>query len=130
MTEGEMVGWQHQLNGYEFEQAPGDGEGQGRLTCCIPWGCKELDTTEGLILPREAITNVDSILKSRDITLPTKIHLVKAIVFPVVMYGCESWTKKKVEGSRIDAFKLWCLIKTLKSPLDSREIKPVNPKTN
>ena len=46
MTEGEMVGWQHQLNGYEFEQAPGDGEGQGRLTCCIPWGCKELDTTE------------------------------------------------------------------------------------
>ena len=106
MTEGEMVGWQHQLNGYEFEQAPGDGEGQGRLTCCIPWGCKELDTTEGLILPREAITNIDSILKSRDITLPTKIHLVKAVVFPVVMYGCESWTIKKAEHHRIGAFEL------------------------
>ena len=61
-----------------------------------------------LLVGREAMTNLDSILKSRDITLPTKIHLVKAISFPVVMYGCESWTLKKVEHRRIDAFELWC----------------------
>ena len=69
------------------------------------------------------MTNLDSILKSRDITLPTKVHLVKAMVFPVVMYGCESWTVKKAER-RIDAFELW-LEKTLESPLDSKEIKSV-----
>ena len=61
-----------------------------------------------LLLGRKVITNLDSILKSRDITLPTKIHLVKAMVFPVVMYGCESWTVKKAEHQRIDAFELWC----------------------
>ena len=61
-----------------------------------------------LLLGRKAMTNLDSILKSRDITLPTKVHLVKAIVFPVVMYGCESWTIKKAECHRIDAFELWC----------------------
>ena len=62
-----------------------------------------------LLLGREAMTNLDSILKSRDITLPTKVrHLVKAMVFPVVMYGCESWTIKKAEHGRIDAFELWC----------------------
>ena len=74
------------------------------------------------------MTNLDSILKSRDITLLPKVHLVKAMVFPVVMYGCESWTKKKAEHQRIDAFKFWCW--TLESPLDSKEIKPVNPKGN
>ena len=73
------------------------------------------------------MTNLDSILKSRDFTLPTKVHLVKAMVFPVVTYGCESWTIKKVERRRIDAFELWY---TLESPLDSKEIKPVNPKEN
>ena len=61
-----------------------------------------------LILGRKAMTNIDSILKSRDIILPTKVHLVKAIVLPVVMYGCESWTIKKAEHQRIDAFELWC----------------------
>ena len=61
-----------------------------------------------LLLGRKAMTNLDNILKSRDITLPTKVHLVKAIVFPVVMYGCESWTIKKAEHQRIDAFELWC----------------------
>ena len=61
-----------------------------------------------LLLGRKAMTNLDSILKSRDITLPTKVPLVKAMVFPVVMYGCESWTIKKAEGRRIDAFELWC----------------------
>ena len=61
-----------------------------------------------LLLGRKVVTNLDSILKSRDITLPTKVHLVKAIVFPVVMYGCESWTVKKAERLRIDVFELWC----------------------
>ena len=61
-----------------------------------------------LLLGRKAMTNLDSILKSRDITLPTKVHLVKAKIFPVVMYGCESWTTKKAEHQRIDAFELWC----------------------
>ena len=61
-----------------------------------------------LLLGRKVMTNLDSILKSRDITLPTKVHLVKAMVFPVVMYGCESWSIKKAERQRIDAFELWC----------------------
>ena len=75
------------------------------------------------------MTNLDSILKSRGITLSTKGHLVKAIAFPSVMYGCESWTIKKAEHQRIDVFELW-LEKTLESPLDYKEIKPVNPKGN
>ena len=61
-----------------------------------------------LLLGRKVMTNLDSILKSRDITLPTKVHLIKAVVFPLVMYGCESWTVKKAEHRRIDAFELWC----------------------
>ena len=73
--------------------------------------------------------DLDSILKSRDITLPTKVHLVKAMVFPVVMYQCESWTVKKAECQRIDAFELW-LEKTLESPSDCKEIQPVHPKGN
>ena len=71
------------------------------------------------------MTNLDSIFKSRDITLPTKVRLVRAMVFPVVMYGCESWTVKKAECQRIDAFELWCW-RTLKSPLDCKEIQPVH----
>ena len=67
-----------------------------------------------LLLGRKAMTNLDSILKSRDITLPTKVHLVKAMVFPVVMYGCESWTVKKTEHRRTDAFELWCWRKPLR----------------
>ena len=72
------------------------------------------------------MTNLDSIFKSRDITLPTKVRLVKAMVFPVVMYGCESWTVKKAECQRIDAFDLWVLEKILESPLDCKEIQPVH----
>ena len=71
------------------------------------------------------MTNLDSIFKSRDITLPAKVRLVKAMVFPVVMYGRESWTVKKAERRRIDAFELWCWKKTLESPLDCKEIQPV-----
>ena len=69
-----------------------------------------------LLLGRKAMTNLDSILKTRDITLPTKVHLVRAMVFPVVMYGCESWTTKKAEHQRIDAFELWCWRRLLRVP--------------
>ena len=81
-----------------------------------------------LLFGRKVMTNLDSIFKSRDITLPTKVHLVKAIVFPVVMYGCESWTVKKAEHQRIDAFELWCWRRLLRVPLDCKEIHPVHPK--
>ena len=83
-----------------------------------------------LVLGRKAMTNLDSILKRRDITLLTKVCLVKAIVFPVVMYGCESWTIKKAECRRIDAFELWCWRRLLRVLWTAREIKPVNPKGN
>ena len=113
-----------------------DGETMDRVTDFIFLGSKI--TADGdcsheikrrLLLGRKAMTNLDSILKSRDITLPAKVHLVKAMVFPVVMYGCESWTIKKAECQRIDAFELWCW-KRLESPLDCKEIKSVNPKGN
>ena len=75
------------------------------------------------------MTILYSILKNRDITLPTKVHLIESMIFPLVMYGSESWTIKKAEHRKIDAFELWC-IRRLLSPLDSMEIKPVNPKGN
>ena len=74
-----------------------------------------------LLLGRKAVTNLDNVLKSRDITLPTKVHLVKATVFPVAMYGCESWTIKKAEYQRIDAFELWCWRRLLRV-LDCKKI--------
>ena len=80
-----------------------------------------------LLPERKVMTNLDSILKSRDITLPIKVCLVKVMVFPVVLYGCESWTIKKAEHWRIDAFELWCW-RRLESPLDCKEIQPVHPK--
>ena len=80
-----------------------------------------------LLLGRKVMTNLDSILKSRDIILSTKVHLVKAMVFPVVMYGCESWTITKAECIRIDAFELWYGQRFLRS-LDCKEIQPVHPK--
>ena len=83
-----------------------------------------------LFFGRKLMTNLESILKSRDITLPTKVCLIKTMVFPVVMYGCEGWTIKRAEHRRIDAFELWCWEKTLESPLDCKEIHPVNPKGN
>ena len=78
------------------------------------------EITRCLLLGRKAMTNLDSILKSRDITLPTKVHLVKALVFPVVMYGCESWTVKKAERWRIDAFELWYWRRLLRVPWTAR----------
>ena len=85
-----------------------------------------------LLLERKVMTNLDSIFKSRDITLPTKVHLVKAMVFPVVMYGCESWTVKKAECQRIDAFELWCWRRLLRVPWTARRsnqsvLKEINP---
>ena len=85
-----------------------------------------------LLLGRKVMTNLDSILKSRDITLPTKVRLVKAMVFPVVMYGCESWTVKKAESQRIDAFELWCWRRLLRVPWTTRRsnqsiLKEINP---
>ena len=78
---------------------------------------------------RKAVTNLDRVSKIRHMTLPTKVRLVKAMVFPVVMYGCESWTVKKAEHRRIDALELWCW-RRLKRPLDCKEIQPVHPKGN
>ena len=85
-----------------------------------------------LLLERKVMTNLDSTLKSRDITLPTKVHLVKAIVFPVVMYGCESWTVNKAECQRIDAFELWCWRRLLRVPWTARRsnqsiLKEISP---
>ena len=124
MASGSITSWQI------------DGETMETVTDFIFLGSKT--TADGdcsheikkhMLLGRKTTTNLDSILKSRDITLPTKIHLVKAVVFPVVMYGCESWTIKKAKRRRIDAFELWCW-KTLESPLDCKEIQPVHPKGN
>ena len=88
-----------------------------------------------LLLGRKAMTNLDSILKSRDITLPTKVHIVKAMVFPVAMYGCESWTIKKAECRRIDAFELWCWRRLLRVPWTARRsnqsiLKEMSPELN
>ena len=85
-----------------------------------------------LLLGRKVMTNLDSIFKSRDITLPTKVHLVKALVFPVVMYGCESWTVKEAECQRIDAYELWCWRRLLRVPWTARRsnqsiLKEINP---
>ena len=85
-----------------------------------------------LLLGRKAMTNLDSILKSRNITLPTKVHIVKAMIFPVVMYSCESWTIKKAERRRIDAFELWCWRRLLRIPWTARisntsVLKEINP---
>ena len=104
-----------------------DGETVETVTDFIFWGfqltadddCSH-EIKRCLLLGRKVMTNLDSLLKSRDITLPTKIHLVKAIVFPVVMYGCESWTTKKAEHRRIDAFELWCWRRLLRVPWTAR----------
>jgi len=104
-----------------------DGGNNGNSERLYFWGSKI--TADGdcsheikrhLLLGRKVMTNLDSILKSRDITLPTKVHVVKAMVFPVVMYGCESWTIKKAEHQRTDAFELWCWRRLLRVPWTAR----------
>ena len=113
-----------------------DGETVETVADFIFWGSKiTADSNcsheiKRRLLPGRKLTNLDSILKSRDITLLTEVHLVKAMVFPAVMYECESWTIKKAECWRIDAFELWCWEKTLESALDFKEIQPVYPKGN
>ena len=116
-----------------------DGETVETVSDFIFWGSKI--TADGdcsheikkcLLLGRKVMTNLDSILKSRDITLPTKVRLVKAVVFPVVMYGCESWTMKRAERWRIDAFELWCWRRLLRVPWTARRssqsiLKQISP---
>ena len=116
-----------------------DGETVETVTDFILWGSKI--TADGdcsheikrcLLLGRKVMTNLDSILKSKDITLPTNVHLLKAMVFPVVMYGCESWTIKKAECRRIDAFELWCWRRLLRVPWTARRsnqsiLKEISP---
>ena len=116
-----------------------DGETVETVSDFIFWGSKI--TADGdcsheierrLLLGRKVMTNLDSILKSRDSTLPTKVHLVKAMVFPVVMYGCESWTVKRTERRRIDAFELWCWRRLLRVPWTARRsnqsiLKEISP---
>ena len=116
-----------------------DGERVETVSEFIFWGSKI--TVDGdcsheikrcLLLGRKVMTNLENILKSRDITLPTKVHLVKAMVFPVVMYGCESWTTKKAEHQRIDAFELWCWRRLLRVPWTARRcnqsiLKEISP---
>ena len=110
-----------------------DGETVETVSDFIFWGSKitadadcSHEIKRHLLLGRKVMTNLDSILKSRDITLPTKVRLVKATVFPEIMYGCESWTVKKAEHRRMDAFELWCWRRLLRVPLDCKEIQPVH----
>ena len=104
-----------------------DGETVETVSNFIFWGSQitadgdcSLEIKRHLLLGRKVMTNLDSLLKSRDITLPTEVHLVKAMVFPVVMYGCESWTVKKAEGRRIDTFELWYWRRLLRVPWTAR----------
>ena len=115
MASGPVISWQI------------DGETMETVRDFIFWGSKitgdgdcSHEIKRHLLLGRKAMTNLDSILKSRDITLPTKVCLVKAMVFPVVMYGCEGWTIKKAEYQRIDAFELWCWRRLLRVPWTAR----------
>ena len=117
---------------------PIDGETMERVTDFIFWGSKitadgdfSHETKRLLLLGRKVMTNLDSILKSRHITLLIKLHIVKAVIFPVVMYGCEIWSIKKAECERIDAFKLWCWRRLLRVPWTARSnqsvLKEINP---
>ena len=111
MASGPITSWQ--INGETMETVKDFISLGSKITadgdCCY-------EIKRCLLLGKKAMTNLDSILKSRDITLPTKVRLVKAMVFPVVMYGCESWTTKKAERRRIDAFELWCWRRLLRVP--------------
>ena len=115
MASGPISSWQ--IDGETVETVADFSFGSSKITA-------DSDCSHGikrcLLLGRKVMTNLDSILKSRDITLPTKVHLVKTMAFPVVMYGCESWTIKKAERQRIDAFELWCWRRLLRVPRTTR----------
>ena len=111
MVSGPITSWQ--IDGERMETVSDFILGGSKITAD---GDFSHEIKRRLLLGRKVMTNLDSILKSRDITLPTKVHLVKTMVFPAVMYGCESWTVKKAERRRIDAFKLWCWRRLLRVP--------------
>ena len=128
MTSGPITSWQ--INGETVETVTEFIFGDSKITAD---GDSSHEIKRRLLLGRKTMTNLDSILISRNITLPTKFHLVKALVFPVVMYGCESWTIKKAEHWRIDALKLWCWRRLLRLPWTARRsnqaiLKEISPK--
>ena len=115
MASGPITSWE--IDGETVETVSDFILGGSKIT--VDGDCRH-EIKRRLLLGRKVMTNLDSILKSRDITLPTKVCLVKDMVFPAVMYGCESWTVKKVEGRRIDAFELWCWRRLLRVPWTTR----------
>ena len=128
MASGPITSWQ--IDGETMETVRDFILGGSKITAD---GDYSHEIKRHLLLGRKGMTNLDSILKSRDITLPTKICLVKSMVFPVVMYGYESWTIKKAESQRIDAFELWCWRRLLRVPWTARRsnqsiLKEINPK--
>ena len=135
--EDEMAGWHHLLNGHESEWTPGVGDGQGGLACWDSWGCKESDTAERLNwteLPlwKESYDQPRQHIKKKRHYFANKVPSVMAMVFPVVMYGCESWTIKKAECWRIDDFELWCWRRFLRVPWTARRsyqsiLKEISP---
>ena len=125
MASGPITSWE--IDGETVEKVSDFNFGGSRITAD---GDFSHEIKRRLLLGRKAMTNLASILKSRDITLPTKVCLVKAMVFSVVMYGCESWTIKKSERQRIDGFELWCWRRLLRVPWTAKEIKPVHAKGN
>ena len=127
MASGPITSWE--LDGKTVETVSGFILGGSKITA--DGDCSH-EIKRCLLLGRKAMTNLDSIFKSRDITLPTKVHLVKAMVFPVVMYECESWTVNKAEHQRIDAFDLWCWRRLLRVPWTARRsnqsiLKEISP---
>ena len=121
MASGPITSWQ--IDGETVETVSDFILGGSKIT---ENGDCSLEIKRRLLLGRKVMTNLDSILKSRDTTLPTKVCLVKAMVFPVVMYGCESWTVKKAEHRRVDAFEVWCWRRLFESPLDCKD-DPTSP---
>ena len=127
MASGPIISWQ--IDGETVEIASDFILGGSKITA--DGDCSH-EVKRRLLLGRKVMTNLDSMLKSRDITLPTKVCLVKAMVFPVVMYGCESWTVKKAEHQKIDAFELWCWRRLLRVPWTARRsnqsiLKEISP---
>ena len=128
MASSPFISWQ--IDGETMETVRDFISGGSKITAD---GDSSHEIKRCFLLGRKAMTNLVSILKNRDITLSTNVHLVKAMGFPVVVYGCESWTIRKAEGQRITAFELWCwrrLLRVLTGRFDCKEVKPVHPKGN
>ena len=119
MASGPITSWQ--IDGETMETVRDFIFGDSKITAD---GACNHEIKRRLLLGRKAMTDLDSVFKSRDITLPTEVHLVKAMVFPIVLYGCESWTLKKAESQRIDAFELWCWRRLLRVLWTSRRSNP------